>query len=290
MMFPEGRCMAKAKMESPKTGIVPIPWNLQQINLKAGVTDGPAAVSDPFASVFGSQQHIAYRDRAGAIHDSWYDGHWNLQQINTAGGRTPKGPAAVDGPFVWTVSNQQHFTYPDAEGRIWDSWYDGHWNLQQINAVGGLTPAGPAAVGDPFASVYGSQQHIFYRDARGAVHDSFFDGHWNLQQINAAGLSGAGLTDGPAAVSDPFASVLGNQQQHVGYRDRVGTIFDSFYDGATRQWNLQQINAAGGLTPGGPAAVGGPFIWTVFGDSPQQHFTYRDDKGRIWDSWFFVSL
>jgi hypothetical protein len=260
-------------------------WNYQQINAAGGRTpNGPAAIAAPFASVFENQQHIAYRDRAGVIFDSWYDGHWNLQQINTVGGRTP-APAAAGGPFIWTVGNQQHFTYPDAQGTIWDSWYDGHWNSQQINAPAGRTPAGPAAVGDPFASVYGSQQHIFYRDARGKIHDSWYDGHWNLQQINAGGV-----TDGPAAVSDPFACVLGNQQQHVGYRDSVGTIFDSFYDGATRQWNLQQINAAGGLTPQGPAALGGPFIWTVSGGSPQQHFTYRDHKGRIFDSWFFVSL
>lgn len=263
-------------------------WNLQQINGAGGRTPtAPAAVGDPFASVFENQQHIAYRDRTGAIRDSWYDGHSNLQQINLHGGRTPTAPAAAAGPFVWTVSNQQHFTYTDEEGRIWDSWYDGHWNCQQITGAGGRTPTAPAAVGGPFASVYGSQQHIFYRDAKGTIHDSFYDGHYHLQKINAGGL-----TDGPAAVADPFASVLGDQQQHVGYRDSAGTIFDSFYDGATLQWGLQQINGPGGRTPEASAAVavGGPFIWAVYGGSPQQHFTYRDREHRIWDSWFFVSL
>jgi len=46
---------------------------------------GPTSASDPFASVFNQQWHVLYRDGAGAIEDSWYDGpagNWNLQKIN----------------------------------------------------------------------------------------------------------------------------------------------------------------------------------------------------------------
>ena len=100
---------------------------------------------------------------------------------------------------------------------------------------------------------------------------------WNLQQIN-----NDGLTKGPAAVGDPFVCLFGEEQMHVAYRDGVGTIWDSWYDRSRHLWNLQKINA-GGLT-NGPAAVGGPFVWTVAGQ--QQHFTYRDPKGTIWDSWY----
>ena len=49
---------------------------------------------------------------------------------------------------------------------------------------------------------------------------------WNLQQINAGGL-----TNGPPGGA-PFASVF-NQQWHVTYADKFGTIWDSWYDGAT---------------------------------------------------------
>src|SRR5580658_351366 len=251
-------------------------WNLQQINL-GGVTKGLPAVGGPFASVFGSQQHIGYWDAEGTIFDSWYDGHWNLQQIN-AGGVT-KGPAAAGGLFIWTDGNQQHFSYRDAKGWIWDSWYDGQWNLQQINANGGLT-AGPPAVGGPFAIVFGSQQHVFYRDRNGTIWDSWYNGHsWSLQHLNTS----TGVTpQAPVAAGDPFASFYGKEQLHVGYRDALGAIWDSWYDGSTSHWNLQRINA-GGVTAG-PAAVGGPFIWTV--GTEQQHFTYRNNKGTIYDSWY----
>jgi hypothetical protein len=251
-------------------------WSLQQIN-DGGVTKGLPAVSDPFASVFGSQQHIGYLDSAGWIWDSWYDGHWNLQQIN-AGGVT-KGPAAAGGLFIWTDGSQQHFTYRDKNGTIWDSWYDGQWNLQQINGAGGLT-SGPPAVGNPFACVFGSQEHIFYRDNEGTIWDSWYSGHgWSLQHLNTS----TGVTpQAPVAAGDPFASFFGKQQLHVAYRDAVGAIWDSWYDGSLSRWNLQRINA-NGLTKG-PAAAGGPFVWTV--GTEQQHFTYRDQKGTIFDSWY----
>ena len=252
-------------------------WNLQQINA-GGVTKGLPAAGDPFASMFGSQQHVSYRDQKGTIWDSWYDGHWNLQHIN-AGGVT-KGPVAAGGPYIWTAGSQQHFTYRDREGTIWDAWYDGHWNLQQINAAGGLT-SGPSTVGEPCAASFGSQQHVFYRGSEGTIWDAWYGGHgWSLQHLNNAG----GVTNAPGAAGDPFVSLFGKQQMHVGYRDEVGAIWDSWYDGATSHWNLQQINEDR-LTKG-PAAVGGPFIWTVAGGTAQQHFTYRDPKGTIWDSWY----
>ena len=254
-------------------------WNLQQINRVGGVTSAPAAAGDPAASIFGSQQHIGYRDAEGKIWDSWYDGHWSLQQINGVGGTgVTKGPAASGGPFIWTVGSQQHFTYRDEKETIWDSWYDGHWNLQQINGAGGLT-VGPPAKGDPFAAAFGSQQHVFYRDAAGTIWDSWYDGHgWSLQHLNTP----SGVTpQAPPAAGDPFASIY-SRQMHVAYRDALGAIWDSWYDFSLSRWNIQRINASG-LTAG-PAAAGGPFVWTV--GTEQQHFTYRDQKGTIWDSWY----
>jgi len=167
---------------------------------------------------------------------------------------------------------------------VWDAWYDGgsnSWNLQQINA-GGLTN-GPAAVGGPFVSVFGQQQHFAYPDTAGIIWDSWYDGgsnSWNLQQINAGGL-----TNGPAAVGGPFVSVFG-QQQHFAYLDSAQIIWDAWYDGGDNSWNLQQVNVGsftnGGVTTG-PSAISGPFVWVY---SQQQHFTYRDNGGAIWDAWY----
>ncbi len=254
-------------------------WNLQQINNANGsgatVAGEPVAAAQATAAAAGgffvcqynNQDHFAYLDVNGNIQDCWYDGSWNLQQINRGAGchgrgragdderagrggrpvrervqrpaalllprrprqrpgllvRRPQQPvepaadqqrqlfrrnrrgradarprrqtaAAAGGLFVCQYNGQDHFAYLDVNGNIQDCWYDGptnRWNLQQIN---GATPTvagepvvthGPAVAGDLFVSVYDNQQHFTYRDGRGNIQDCWYDGGWNLQQINA---------------------------------------------------------------------------------------------------------
>jgi hypothetical protein len=269
----------EAWIRTPVTVIVSGPWNLQQINL-SGLTAGPAAESNPNSFIYNSQSHVLYRDASGKVWDSWYDGStskWNLQQINLSG--LTSGPAAVGDPDSFIYNNQSHVLYLDASGKVWDSWYEGatsKWNLQQIN-LGALT-TGPQAMGDPDSFIYNNQSHVLYRDLSCRVWDSWYDGatsKWNLQQINAGGL-----TAGPAAESN-INSFIYNNESHVLYRDATGRIWDSWYDGATSKWNLQQINVSG-LTAG-PAAVGDPasFIY-----NNQSHVLYVDSGGNVWDSWY----
>jgi hypothetical protein len=168
------------------------------------------------------------------------------------------------------------------------------WHLQQINLGGNGKTAGPTAVIDPSAFVYAvniydifnganiafNQSHVLYNDAFGRIWDSWYDGdgHWNLQQIN---LAGSGKTTGPAAGGDPSFFVYSNQA-HVLYRDAIGTIWDSWYDG-DGHWKLQQINLGGNGKTTGPAAGGDP---SSFVYSNQSHVLYRDESGMIWDSWY----
>jgi hypothetical protein len=67
---------------------------------------------------------------------------------------------------------------------------------------------------------------------------------WNLQQINRGGR-----TNGPAMRYSMFFSIFGDQQ-HFCYVDLSGFIWDSWHEGSTNSWNLQQINA--GARTGGP--------------------------------------
>jgi hypothetical protein len=106
----------------------------------------------------------------------------------------------VGGLFVCPFNGQDHFAYLDANGNIQDCWYDGSWNLQQINGANPTVAGepvmtdGPAVSGDLFVTVYGDQQHFTYRDAKGNVQDCWYNGAngtWNLQQINDANGSGA---------------------------------------------------------------------------------------------------
>jgi len=276
-------------------------WSLRQINATGGLTPGgPAAAGGPFLWVYGAQLHFTYYDANGTIWDSWFDSssdNWYLQQINTPSGVTTVGQttgvAAASEPFVCVFDQQQHVAYRDMNGTVWDAWYDSpsnNWYLQQINATGGLTPNGPASVGQPFLWVYNQQQHFTYYDANGTIWDSWYDSSsngWSLQQINTpAGVSTLGHTNGLAAASEPFVCVF-NQRQHFVYRDNGSenswhpNLWDAWYDPSSSQWNIQLINN-GGLTSGNQAA-GSPFVWVY---NQQQHFTYQDDGQTIWDAWY----
>jgi hypothetical protein len=98
---------------------------------------------------------------------------------------------------------------------------------------------------------------------------------FTLRQINSNGD-----TSGPKAVDRPFASVY-NDQQHFGYRDAAGGIWDSWYNPQNNTWALQQIN--GNQRTKGPPAASGPCIGVY---QNQQHFAYVDAVGTIWDSWY----
>ncbi|MFI5449257.1 MAG: hypothetical protein ACHQ03_05770, partial [Candidatus Bathyarchaeia archaeon] len=146
-------------------------------------------------------------------------------------------PAAVGDVFVSVYNpgggdSQQHFTYLDKNGTIWDAWYDygGGWHLQNICSPGNNITA-PAAVGDVFVSVYNpgtgndSQQHFVYvdKDGSGKIWDVWYDygGGWHLQQINAG--SNSSVTSSPPSIGNVFVSAYnpggGDSQQHFAYRE-----------------------------------------------------------------------
>jgi YD repeat-containing protein len=256
------------------------------------------------AAVIGDQQHYAYRDGAGNIWDSWYDDgdhSYNHQLINLGGKTT--GPATAGGPCLTIIGQQEHFVYRDGSGKIWDSWYngsDGSWNLQQINLKDNDHPEAktdaPAAAGDPRLVLVGEQQHFVYRDGPGTIWDAFYYKNinnvwtWTKQQMNLKTTTNNGLTDAPAAAGDPSLVLVG-EQQHFVYRDGFGKIWDAFYyknpnNNNAWTWTKQQMNLKtttnNGLTDA-PAAAGDP-CFTVIDN--QQHVTYRDVSGTIWDAYY----
>jgi hypothetical protein len=266
-------------------------WGLQKINA-GGVTNGAAALVDGAASLVSiwndptnTQQHFTYLGNDHAIYDAFWNSQsnaWKVQKIN-AGGNT-SGPAASSSPFACVFHTQQHIGYL-AGGDIYDSWYDGngHWAVQKINN-GGVT-SGPAAAAGNYPYIWvdpsNTQQHFTYLGTDQAIYDAFWsssNSKWTLQKLTLS----ASKTNGPAAASGPAACVF-NQQQHIGYTDSAGAFWDAWYDGSG-DWSVQEINTSSGVT-NIPAAAAGthPYIWVV---GQQQHFTYADPTGAIYDAFW----
>jgi hypothetical protein len=266
-------------------------WAAQKLNA-GGLTSGKAALvggSANFVSIWNdptnTQQHFTYLGSDSAIYDVYWDSNsssWHLQQIN-AGGVT-NGPAASSSPYGCVFHSQQHIGYQAGSGDIYDSWYDGngHWAVQKINNSG-VTQGPPAAAGThPFIWVDPSntQQHFTYLGSDQAVYDAYWSSNsnsWHLQKITESGS----VTNGPGSAGMPMACIF-NQQQHIAYRDSSGNLWDSWYDGSG-DWALQKINnGTGAETNGGPDAFD-PFVWVT---GQQQHFTYADSSGTIWDAYW----
>jgi hypothetical protein len=275
-------------------------WSLQRINA-GGNTSGRAAMVGTAASLVSiwtdpsnTQQHFTYLGNDNAIYDAFWNSNtngWQLQKIN-AGGNT-SGPPATSSPFGCVFHSQQHIGYQAASGDIYDSWYDGngHWGLQKINN-GGVS-SGPAAAAGTYPYIWvdpsNTQQHFTYLGFDQAIYDVYWDSgknSWTLQKLTTT----ASRTNGPPAASGPAACVF-NQQQHIGYTDSAGAFWDAWYDGSG-DWSLQEINNVVGVgqtsnegVTNAPGAAAGthPFIWVV---DQQQHFTYADPSGKIYDAFW----
>jgi hypothetical protein len=195
-------------------------------------------------------------------------------------------------PNAAAGTGQEHVAYRDANGIIWDCWYDpadgpsGTWKRQTINTSSHPAVSGPViwtSTASLNAGVYDQAQHFaFVEQTTGAIWDSFYDGSWHLLQINSNTNANS-----PSAVGGLSACVLFDEyqanQQHVVYRAAGGAIFDCWFDVTTNTWSSIPVNL--GVATSGPPAVGDPFVWVWVGsDGDQQlHVTYRAAEGVIWD-------
>lgn len=187
-------------------GVTGHPWTMQKLNLN-GRTSGPAAASAPFVwvvpldvwSPYQQQQHFTYVADDGSIWDAWYNvpsDSWSAQKLNIDAAGAPfhttnAPPASLNPPSACVAGNyadgeailEQHVAYCDADGTIWDLWYDGapQWHSRAVNVV--EEAGGPPAVGnvclfyyaavDNDGTVYG-QLHFAWQAAGGEIWDAWY--------------------------------------------------------------------------------------------------------------------
>ena len=105
------------------------------------------------------------------------------------------------------VGNQECIAYTEADGRVHLlELVAGTWRDQDLSTI---IPSAPIAVGDPAAIGIGSEQIILYRTSKGNIHALAR----SLTNVNALWSE---LATGPAAIDDPFVTLVQNNV-HVVY-------------------------------------------------------------------------
>jgi microsomal dipeptidase-like Zn-dependent dipeptidase len=199
---------------------------------------------------------------------------------------TSQDKPAAGNPAVMMGNNQQHLFYRDINNsivhRVWDS---GENRLRAGEEWGGPGSPhnAPAAAGDPAVMMGNNQQHLFYRDTQGQIVHVLWDSGQN--QLRAPEIWG-GLGNpqhAPPAAGDP-AVMMGNNQQHLFYRDTQGQIIHVVWDAGNNQTRIEKWGGPGSPRNAPPAA-GDPAV--MMGNN-QQHLFYRATNGSIvqivWDS------
>ena len=187
-----------------------------------------------------------------------------------------QAPAAGD-PATMVTDGQQHIFYRGTDGDIHHIFWnaaDNTFYRQSWTALANAPPNARRAAGDPATMLTDGQQHIFYRDAHGAINHIF----WNAADNKFYFESWTERVNAPPATGDPVTMVTPGQQ-HIFYRgkDRAGTdgiIYHIFWNAADNGLYLQSWTALANA----PLAAGDPAAMLTDG---QQHIFYRDAHGAI---------
>ncbi|WP_225823629.1 CAP domain-containing protein [Streptomyces naphthomycinicus] len=234
------------------------------------------AVGDPSTFVWGgSQQHVFYRSKSGAIKHLFWDAPSNKVYADdwTAKANVAADAASDPSTFVWGNA-QQHVFYRSAGGAVKHLFWDAPSNKVYADDWTAKANVAADAVGDPSTFVWGNaQQHVFYRSAGGAVKHLFWDAPSNKVYADDWTAKANVAAD---AASDPSTFVWGNAQQHVFYRSTGGAVKHLFWDAPSNKVYAENWTAKANVAAD---AVGDPstFVW---GDA-QQHVFYRSNSGAI---------
>jgi hypothetical protein len=251
-------------------------WDSGSNQLRAPEKWGEQAVGNPAVMMGNNQQHLFYRNPQGDImHVVWDGGSNKLRSPEKwAGSGSPhNAPAAAGDPVVMMGNNQQHLFYRDAQGNIehvvWDS------GSNQLRAP---EKWGAQAVGNPAVMMGNNQQHLFYRDKQGDIMHVVWDGGSDKLRSPEKWAGAGSPHNAPAAGGDP-AVMMGNNQQHLFYRDIKYNIVHVLWDAGSNQLRSSEIWAGAGSPSNAPVAAGEAEV--MMGNN-QQHLFYLSPSGAIW--------
>lgn len=230
-------------------------WAANNLSELAGATAYPPApwsLLTGYVTPWNNQLHVNYIDNNGHIHELWYSSssgwqHNDLTDLANAGNFTAAAPRLSGGirgrgsplaSYATLYNNQSHVDYLDSNGRVHELYYSGNWQHNDLTEEAGAT-AYTAAQGssclDAYETLSNSQQHVNYTDSGGHVHELYYSGKWQHNDLTEAALA-TKYTAAPGSSLDGYETMFNNQlQQHVNYVDSGGHVHELVYsNGAGR--------------------------------------------------------
>jgi hypothetical protein len=185
-----------------------------------------------YTTEFNQQQHVIYIGGDNLIHEFLYIGSpWQHKFLtgsdpNAANDAPPVlAGSRLDG-YVTSFNQQQHINYIGIDGHLHELVYDGRWKHNNLtkNLVTGLSLPRNGTPLNGYATDFNQQQHVNYIGLDGHLHELFYTGQWQHNDLtNASGL-----------FSQPFGWLAGfetafNRQEHVFYIGGDNHVHELFY-------------------------------------------------------------
>jgi hypothetical protein len=186
-----------------------------------------------YTTEFNQQQHVIFIGGDNLIHEFLYiSSPWQHKFLtgsdpNAANNALPVLPGSRLDGYVTAFNQQQHINYIGRDGHVHELVYDGRWKDNNLTGEAGVTGLSLPRNGTPlngYATDFNQQQHVNYIGLDGHLHELFYTGRWQHND----------LTNASGSFSQPFGGIAGfqtafNRQEHVFYIAGDNHVHELFF-------------------------------------------------------------
>jgi hypothetical protein len=254
------------------------------------VHGAPLGTFAPAAYVFQGQHHVVYQGFSstggsdGRIHEFYWAGHWELNELTNAAGAPAIGGFS---PAAYTFGNTQHVLYQGApsDGMIHELWWDDGWNHNELTHA--TTPVAPPVLNDAIGYAFepDNTQNVAYQSTNpDHIHELKWDNGWTHQDLTGS-FGGTPSTSSPDAYE--FTPIGTRQVVYTGNEGNKGSfigghVHEFLWD--NNGWRDTDLHLHVPAPPP-PLASGQPTAY-AFRTQETKHVNFTGDDGSIHELWW----
>jgi Peptidase A4 family len=250
-----------------------------------------------FRTAFNGQLHVDYLSADGHVQELFWDGAWHHNDLLalSVGSPVPAAPGSALVGYATEFNEQQHVIYLDADGHVHELVYDSRWKHNDLflNCTGNPVPAATGSALDAYVTTYNNQQHVNYLDAKGRVHELFYDNGWHHNDLFSQ-CTAPPTPAVPGSALDGYETAE-HEQQHVNYLDAQGHVHELVFKDGHWQGGDLFVGCKGNPMPAAPGSALDGYETFFGGSNFQQHVNYLDANGHVHelvykDGWEHIDL